>query len=953
MRPVRDDTGIKMPSTSRSQQRLMGMVHAYQAGKLKGAPAKVREVAQRIDPQDAQDFAATAHKGLPEKSAGLSPGTIAGLAAATTAALPLAGELIGFAHAPRGYRAEGTGRGFLQGAGAGVGAATGGLLGLAAGPALTAALGDHISPETAWLLTVNSPLVGAVGGGALGANLVQQQLGRPRWEEALNRLAVYRADRQLHPHEKNSAVAGNPLILAGRPSMPKLTPSGPNAATQINTTAASGPGVGGAATATAAAAQLPQAQAAAGMVQTVPSARLQAAPPAAPPTGFQPNAQGQVVYPKGQGPVTGQVAPAQKFSFMQDKANQPLRQSSTGAGDLRILQIKPTRVDGPAVFDQFQRKQAWDYSQLYAAVGADAYLRAFLTKCAAAGYSGQQACQAAQDCSRVSDLAARAFAPLCKLAAPWGMFGKLLPKVKGLAPKLFRGGEEAALGAEQAAPRFFWNAPAGAGAGVEAAAGREALGAGAGLLSSMRGPVGAATAAPHSYWQAAKAIGGQPAWQAVWRLGMGGAGYAAGGTADLAAYGFTGQDPGLRNIGGAAGLVGRRGVAGYGAGYVADTAAQGLGLGDPGLRNVGAVAGGLSNFAGPLAQIPGRVGAVAGATDRFMGGMTGQGLGALEHGGRVLGQVPYAADRATRLGQLTGTYAERAGLGAMGYEALQHADARGYRRGTGDSAAIQTNPQRAAELDVATEKNHPGYLAQKQQQIQVLAQDHPQVVEAVRTGNPAAIIPTIPAQLQDPRTSQRATQQVLGTWEPQLEARAQLANKPNATLEEKMEAYKSQKALEGLKSMRANGIDEILAKGQPGYQPGNPTAAAAPQADPAAHAQAQAHTGALDALWNWFQGLDGQTQLLLGAGLLAAVGGLFTERPGMALGGLALAGLAPALDSSDPYGVRGYFQGQPPAPPTQDPTVPPPAAQPTLAAPPTVPGGVSTFHPHQALPSVG
>lgn len=56
-----------MPAESKSQARLFGMVHAYQKGKLKKAPLKVRQMAKRISPEDATDFAKTKHDGLPEK----------------------------------------------------------------------------------------------------------------------------------------------------------------------------------------------------------------------------------------------------------------------------------------------------------------------------------------------------------------------------------------------------------------------------------------------------------------------------------------------------------------------------------------------------------------------------------------------------------------------------------------------------------------------------------------------------------------------------------------------------------------------------------------------------------------------------------------------------------------------------------------------------------------------
>lgn len=58
-----------MPAKSKSQQRLFGMVHAYKTGKLKNAPAKIKEIAKNISDDDARDFAKTKSKGLPEKKA--------------------------------------------------------------------------------------------------------------------------------------------------------------------------------------------------------------------------------------------------------------------------------------------------------------------------------------------------------------------------------------------------------------------------------------------------------------------------------------------------------------------------------------------------------------------------------------------------------------------------------------------------------------------------------------------------------------------------------------------------------------------------------------------------------------------------------------------------------------------------------------------------------------------
>lgn len=58
-----------MPALSKSQQRLMGMVHAYKKGKLKHAPKKIKDVAKHISDEDARDFAKTKTDKLPEKKA--------------------------------------------------------------------------------------------------------------------------------------------------------------------------------------------------------------------------------------------------------------------------------------------------------------------------------------------------------------------------------------------------------------------------------------------------------------------------------------------------------------------------------------------------------------------------------------------------------------------------------------------------------------------------------------------------------------------------------------------------------------------------------------------------------------------------------------------------------------------------------------------------------------------
>lgn len=55
-----------MPAKSKKQQKFFGMVHARQKGKDVGGP-EIEKVAKEIDFDDAEDFASTKHKGLPEK----------------------------------------------------------------------------------------------------------------------------------------------------------------------------------------------------------------------------------------------------------------------------------------------------------------------------------------------------------------------------------------------------------------------------------------------------------------------------------------------------------------------------------------------------------------------------------------------------------------------------------------------------------------------------------------------------------------------------------------------------------------------------------------------------------------------------------------------------------------------------------------------------------------------
>lgn len=53
-------------SVSKSQQRFMGMVHAVQKGEMSPPSKAVADTAKSISKSDAEDFAETKHKGLPE-----------------------------------------------------------------------------------------------------------------------------------------------------------------------------------------------------------------------------------------------------------------------------------------------------------------------------------------------------------------------------------------------------------------------------------------------------------------------------------------------------------------------------------------------------------------------------------------------------------------------------------------------------------------------------------------------------------------------------------------------------------------------------------------------------------------------------------------------------------------------------------------------------------------------
>ena len=56
-----------MPATSKAQQRLFGMVHAYQQGKLDNASDTIKKLAAEMKPSDVKDFASTKTTDLPER----------------------------------------------------------------------------------------------------------------------------------------------------------------------------------------------------------------------------------------------------------------------------------------------------------------------------------------------------------------------------------------------------------------------------------------------------------------------------------------------------------------------------------------------------------------------------------------------------------------------------------------------------------------------------------------------------------------------------------------------------------------------------------------------------------------------------------------------------------------------------------------------------------------------
>lgn len=70
-----------MPSTSKAQQRLMGMAYAYKKGELDSNEVsdEVKDIADGMTLKDLKDFASTKHEGLPEVAENVTPATIGGM----------------------------------------------------------------------------------------------------------------------------------------------------------------------------------------------------------------------------------------------------------------------------------------------------------------------------------------------------------------------------------------------------------------------------------------------------------------------------------------------------------------------------------------------------------------------------------------------------------------------------------------------------------------------------------------------------------------------------------------------------------------------------------------------------------------------------------------------------------------------------------------------------------
>ena len=165
-----------MPAKSKSQQRLFGMVHAYQKGEFHGSKelrSRIKGLAQHVSKTDAKHFAQTPHKDLPEVKAAqfvLKPDEV------TT----LYSQLSAYAPTPDAAMRSAKRRSFLSRIvpGAAIGATVGGIgMGLLGAHLGRKALahGSTLSPEAARALVqavgLRSGLWGASRGAVAGAGI--------------------------------------------------------------------------------------------------------------------------------------------------------------------------------------------------------------------------------------------------------------------------------------------------------------------------------------------------------------------------------------------------------------------------------------------------------------------------------------------------------------------------------------------------------------------------------------------------------------------------------------------------------------------------------------------------------------------------------------------------------------------------------------------------------------
>lgn len=87
-----------MPSTSKAQQRLMGMAYSLKKGEMdpKDASQEVKDLADSMTLKQLKDFASTKHEGLPEVAENITAANIGGMGATLlpTATQPGSGDVL-------------------------------------------------------------------------------------------------------------------------------------------------------------------------------------------------------------------------------------------------------------------------------------------------------------------------------------------------------------------------------------------------------------------------------------------------------------------------------------------------------------------------------------------------------------------------------------------------------------------------------------------------------------------------------------------------------------------------------------------------------------------------------------------------------------------------------------------------------------------------------------------